>query len=260
MEDKSDNPAKTTDLETTSQSGNMFPSTEPDTSARPRIPATVLERRLIRYLLLYPIVLMVCAVVEVVIFRQGVAYTAWLRYVGSPVVAAILICMTMRRYHASQQFLRIFFVLTFLGTILSGGFYYCATLSHNGSLVDTATLYIHKDTNLLRSIFWPGSITNLFASMTVHPSPAVGWLGAYSNSLLSFPYSYLVVYGNMVGPYFLLLMLITPRFLTMPVFWLWVVLSVLYVVLPSRTWKWTGNALRRAWSAVRRRTFRNASL
>lgn len=232
---------------------DMSPRTEDDTPAKLRIPATASDRRLIRYLLLYPIVLMVCAVVEVVIFRQGVAYTAWLRYAGSPVVAAILICVAIRHYHTSRQSLRVFLVLTFLGTILCGGFYYCVTLSHNGSLVDTATLYIHKDTNLLRSIFCPGSITNLFASMTVHPSPAVGWLGAYSNSLLSFPYSYLVVYGNMVGPYFLLLMLITPSFLALPVFWLWVVLSVIYIVLPSRAWEWMGSIMRGVWSVIWRR-------
>ena len=229
---------------------DMFPRTEYGTSVKPTTPATVFDRRLIRYLLLYPIVLMVCAVVELVIFRQGVAYTAWLRYVGSPVVAAILVYMAIRHYYASRQLLKIFIVVTFLGTILCGGFYYCATLSRNGNLVDIATLYIHKDTNLLRSIFWPGSIANLFASMTVHPSPAVGWLGAYSNSLLSFPYSYLVVYGNMVGPYFLLLMLITPPFLALPVFWLWMVLSVLYVVMPQKAWGWMKDRARLLWKRV----------
>ena len=51
----------------------------------------------------------------------------------------------------------------------------------------------------------------------------------------------------------LLLLLIIPHFLALPVYWLWVVLSALYVVLPSRAWKWTGHALQRAWSVIRSR-------
>jgi hypothetical protein len=48
----------------------------------------------------------------------------------------------------------------------------------------------------------------------------------------------------------LLLLVLSPSWLTIPVFWLWVVLSALYVVLPQRAWKWTGNALRRGCSVV----------
>lgn len=51
----------------------------------------------------------------------------------------------------------------------------------------------------------------------------------------------------------LLLLVLSPSWLAIPVFWLWIVLSVFWVVLPSRTWKWTGDALQRAWSAVWRR-------
>ncbi|RIE05500.1 hypothetical protein [Candidatus Cryosericum terrychapinii] len=243
---------------------DMFPRTEYDTPAKSTIlatafkrrliqyflPATVFERRLIRYLLLYPILLMACAVAEVVVFRQGVAYTAWLRYAGSPVVAAIFICIALRHYRISRRFLKIFVVVTFLGTILGGGFYYCATLSHNGSLVDTAMVGVHKDTNFLRSIFWPGSITNLFGLMTAQPSPAVRWLGAYSNSLLSFPYSYLVVYGNMVGPYFLLLMFLAPPFLAFPIFWLWMVLNILYIFVPQRAWGWIKDKAKLSWKRI----------
>ena len=60
-------------------------------------------------------------------------------------------------------------------------------------------------------------------------------------------------YALMTSVPILLLLLIIPHFLALPVYWLWVVLSILYVVLPSRAWKWMGDALRRAWSAVRRR-------
>ena len=51
----------------------------------------------------------------------------------------------------------------------------------------------------------------------------------------------------------LLFLVLSPSWLALPIFWLWAVLSVLYVALPSRAWKWTGDALRRAWSAVWRR-------
>lgn len=243
---------------------DMFPRTEYDTPAKSTIlatafkrrliqyflPATVFERRLIQYLLLYPIFLRVCAVAEMVVFRQGVAYTTWLMDVGSPVVAAIFICVALRHYRVSRRFLKIFVVVSFLGTILCGGFYYCATLSHNGNLVDVAMVGVHKDTNLLRSIFWPGSMINLFGSMTVQPSPAVRWLGAYSNSLLSFPYSYLVVYGNMVGPYFLLLMFLAPPFLAFPIFWLWMVLNILYIFVPQRAWGWIKDKAKLSWKRI----------
>jgi hypothetical protein len=51
----------------------------------------------------------------------------------------------------------------------------------------------------------------------------------------------------------LLLLVLSPSWLALSVFWLWVALSVLYVVLPQRTWGWMGGALRRGWSVVWRR-------
>lgn len=54
----------------------------------------------------------------------------------------------------------------------------------------------------------------------------------------------------------LLLLVLSPSWLALSVFWLWVVLSVLiilYVVLPEKARGWTGDALRRGWSVVWRR-------
>jgi len=51
----------------------------------------------------------------------------------------------------------------------------------------------------------------------------------------------------------LLLLVLSPSWLALSVFWLWIVLSALYVVLPQKAWKWTGNALRRGCSVVWRR-------
>lgn len=50
----------------------------------------------------------------------------------------------------------------------------------------------------------------------------------------------------------LLLLVLSPSWLAVPVFWLWVGLAILYVVMPPRTWKWTGNTLRRGWSVIQR--------
>ncbi len=67
-------------------------------------------------------------------------------------------------------------------------------------------------------------------------------------------------YALMTSVPILLLLLIIPPFLALPIYWLWVVLSILYVVLPARAWKWMGNALRRGWSVVRRRTSGNVPM
>jgi hypothetical protein len=49
------------------------------------------------------------------------------------------------------------------------------------------------------------------------------------------------------------LLTVVPFWLVLPVFWTLVTSGILYVLLPSRAWKWTGDALRRTWSAVWRR-------
>jgi hypothetical protein len=59
-------------------------------------------------------------------------------------------------------------------------------------------------------------------------------------------------YKQMTVVPFALPILITPRFLSFPIFWLWVILSVLYVVLPQRAWGWAGHVLHRTWTKVRR--------
>ncbi len=59
-------------------------------------------------------------------------------------------------------------------------------------------------------------------------------------------------YAFMTSVPILLLLLIIPHFLALPVYWLWVVLSVLYVVLPSRAWKWMKAGVVRASAKFRR--------
>lgn len=49
------------------------------------------------------------------------------------------------------------------------------------------------------------------------------------------------------------LLIVVPSWLVLPVFWALVASGILYVLLPSRAWRWTGSALRRGWSVVWRR-------
>ncbi len=58
-------------------------------------------------------------------------------------------------------------------------------------------------------------------------------------------------YALMTSVPILLLLLIIPHFLALPVYWLWVVLSVLYVVLPSRAWMWMKGGAKLLWRRVR---------
>jgi len=49
----------------------------------------------------------------------------------------------------------------------------------------------------------------------------------------------------------LLILILSPSWLAIPVFWLLAVLSALYVVLPSRAWKWMKDGAKLLWGRVR---------
>ena len=92
-------------------------------------------------------------------------------------------------------------------------------------------------------------LVDLFSKYVTLPS----FLGPLTDQNMPLLLLYLVVsqYSLLTGPYFVLLLLITPSFLALPVFWLWVVLSVLYVVLPQRAWLWMKSSVVRGWKRVR---------
>jgi hypothetical protein len=48
----------------------------------------------------------------------------------------------------------------------------------------------------------------------------------------------------------LAMLVLVPSWLALPTFWLWVVLSVLYVVLPPRAWGWMKHEAKRVWARV----------
>lgn len=166
--------------------------------------------------------------------------------VVSSVVAVIVVVIAVRHLPAARPFLRKFVAFLLLMTLLGGGFYFCATLSHERSLWSS----LSTSTN-----------TESLANPSPRLSPPIEVLGipysmisngrwnliASSNILpaLIFPFA------SMTALPCFLLMLITPSFLALPVFWLCVVLSALYVVLPERAWGWMKSSVVRGWKRAR---------
>ena len=226
---------------------DMFPRTEDDT---PATPATILERRLIWLFLLWSPALLAIRMLAVYTNRGNILNSPllWLYEVGmllSPIVAAVLVVIALRHHPALYRFLKVAVAFSLCLMVLTN--YTSASIaSHGGFFQGWA-----KDYNLYPSFPLADKLVGLFTKYVTLPT----FLGplTYQNMPLLLFYTMIQQYSLLTGPYFLLLLLITPSSLALPVFWLWVVLSVLYVVLPQRTWGWMGGALRRAWSAVWRR-------
>ena len=92
----------------------------------------------------------------------------------------------------------------------------------------------------------PAELRKLLVDMTI--SALSEGLGRYLSGSACVLY-----YAAMTGQNFLLLILINASFLAMPVFWLWIVPSILYVVLPQRTWGWMKVAVVRLWTTAKHR-------
>ncbi|MBA4364840.1 MAG: hypothetical protein C0398_02395 [Coprothermobacter sp.] len=153
--------------------------------------------------------------------------------VVSSVVAAIVVVISIRHLPVARPFLRKFVAFLLLMTLLGGGFYFCATAAHEGTL-------------------WSCLSTSLNTGSQADPSPRI----SPPIQILSIPYStisngrwnlidssnillaLIFPFASMTALPCFLLMLITPSFLALPVFWLLGVLGLLYVVLPQRAWGW----------------------
>ncbi len=179
----------------------------------------------------------------------GSQFATFVAYLGSPILAAILVGIAVRHYPATRTFLKILVAIILVVTLLGGGFWHCATVARSGSLlgniVDFFSGYSHAEP--------PMSIPDL-VGLTLRCVALP--LGDYQYEMMPFytlPVlgSYQIFYTAMPAPYYLLLMFITPPFLAMPVFWLWVILSVLYVVLPPRAWKWIKTRAKLLWVSIR---------
>jgi hypothetical protein len=153
--------------------------------------------------------------------------------VVAPILAAIVAVIALRHMPSAGPFLRKFVALLLLTILVLQGFYECATLAHDGSL--WRVLGNIFDQKIQSSTPVSSVIAVLSLPIAVTTSTLWAWMSMMSES---FPYLFIffLPYDCIIAPYFVLLLLITPRFLAMPVFWLLVVLGVLYVVLPQRAW------------------------
>jgi hypothetical protein len=226
---------------------DMFPRTEDDT---PATPATILERRLIWLLLLWSPALLAIRMLAVYTNNGNILYSPllWLYEIGmllSPIVAAVLVMIALRHHPVLHRFLKVAAAFSLCLMVLTN--YTSASIASHGGFFQVWT----KDYNLYPSFRLADKLVGLFTKYVTLPT-FLGPLTDQNMPLLLF-YTMTQQYSLLTGPYFLLLLLIAPSLLALPLFWLWVVLSALYVVLPSRTWGWIGNTLRRGWSVIRRR-------
>ncbi len=182
-------------------------------------------------MLLLPIILVMLGRLGLSINNQLTEYTISF---GSPVLGAILIGIAIRHYPATRTFLKVLVAMILVVTLLAGGFWRCATLARSGKLLKTIigfySRYFHAEPPIstpnlvLLTLYYVDYPQSERLAEILYGLPVVG---AYNSFFTAMP-----------APYYLLLLLITPPFLAMPIFWLWVVLSVLYVVLPRRAWGW----------------------
>ncbi len=153
--------------------------------------------------------------------------------VVSLVVAAIVVIIAVRRLPVTRPFLRKFVALLLLMAMLSGGFYSFATMSQKKRLYSSLSMSLNQENQ-------QNPTTRVSPLIEILGLPCLsidgrGWVGIdRSGALLTLIYPF----ASMTILLCFLLMLITPSFLGLPVFWLLVVLGLLYVVLPQRAWGW----------------------
>ena len=226
---------------------DMFPRTEDDT---PATPAAILQRRLIWLFLLWSPALLAIRMLAVYTNRGNILNSPllWLYEIGmliSPIVAAVLVVIALRHHPVLHRFLKIAVAFSLCLMVLTN--YTSASIASHGSFFPSWT----KDYNSYSFLPFTDKLWSLFTKYVTLPT----FLGPLTDQNMPLLWFCVVIqqYSLLFGPYFLLLLLVTPFFLALPIFWLWVVLSMLYVVLPLRAWRWTDNALRRGWSVVWRR-------
>ena len=200
-----------------------------------------IEKWLFGMLLAWPIVVWICGMFGASVQKP---FTDYMVFLGSPVVAAILGGVAIRRYPVTRKFLRTLVGLLLVVTILWGGFFQSASLAHEEKLLST----MKHTTPHVTFISY-----RTLVSLPMFPVSDADINGTLRGTLIGvFGYASLLLspYAPMLGPYYLLVLLIIPHFLALPVYWLWVVLSALYVVLPVRAWGWLKAVVVRGWRKV----------
>lgn len=152
-----------------------------------------------------------------------------------PILTVVLVVVALTRKPAARRFLR--FLAAFALIVAFSANLYCAKAASDKTLVQTLAASVSKwsDTGHGTLAPLPSRLLGLYYAFPMWPK----WVPLSDQNILA-------IVGVLseefflcsVHPLFLLLMYLTPSFLAFPVFWLWVVLSALYVVLPEGAWGW----------------------
>lgn len=201
-------------------------------------------RWLLGIFLFWPVIVVMASLLKrMVLHGQFEGYVA---YLGSPVLVAILVGIALRHYPATRTFLKALVAVVLVVTLLGGGFYHCATLAQSQGLHRTMVEYWSELSDAKVSISIPSRVASTLGYMTFLLSDRLSVI----LSRLPIAGGYLLFYAAMPAPYYLLLMLITPPFLAFPLFWLWMLLSVLYVFLPQQDWRWIRDRAKLLWKKI----------
>jgi hypothetical protein len=180
---------------------------------------TSLCKRAIKWFWLWPVVATVLGYVLAIFGIGGPEVTGAVAYYAAPFVGFGFMLLAGKHREEMRAFLKMFLVV---GLFLNGlGFYELARWDAQGLMGE----------KLVGFGIW-GLVGDLPVLVHALHSPIF------------------TPYAAMTMVPVLLPLLITPSFLAMPVFWLWVVLSVLYVVLPPRAWGWMKHEAKRVWARV----------
>jgi hypothetical protein len=169
----------------------------------------------------------------------------WLYEIGmliSPIVAAVLVVIALRHHPVLHRFLKIAVAFSLCLMVLTN--YTSASIASHGSFFQVWT----KDYNSYSFLPFTDKLWSLFTKYVTLPT----FLGPLTDQNMPLLWFCVVIqqYSLLFGPYFLLLLLVTPFFLALPIFWLWVVLSMLYVVLPLRAWRWMRTRTGSLWKRI----------
>ncbi len=206
---------------------------------------TVREQRLTRNFLMWPVFQLSATLFTGLLFSSLLApvngdyFYILYEYVMffSPIVTAVFVVTALRHRPVLHRLLRVVVGVSLVVAVLTN--YMCATAASGGDFLNVLKGSIrYPDRSLLGKMLGPYdrfvALPSFVGPLADYPTPLMLlFVGVKHWSLLA-------------SPYFLLLMVITPSGLALPLFWLWVVLSILYVVLPPRSWRWMKAAVVRS--------------
>lgn len=175
--------------------------------------------------------------------QRSIGY--WIYYLGtffSPALGGVLIVIALRHRPVLHRFLKFVVVLSLIVLIQTN--FTCATMASGGHLLRVLMQRYRLSPNQTPI----ETMVDTYIHYVITPPPFV----SDYDPIAAIPWALVQSYAPLTGPFFLLLFLVIPHFLALPIFWLWVVLSTLYVVLPARAWKWLRGGIAKAALMLRR--------